>query len=300
MGCAGSLLARISHSADAEVTPETPLGQTELVKFRRDSGAGVFTSALRFRLPILYGIRKWWRGDDAPIVGRALGVEHDGRPSAGECGDLSAHGAEWTSLALALASGAMPFVPSRVSAAFASGKLEEGLKAGSGRDIHASMLPAPRVVTAAVLIVDVSGFTALSVDARRRLGSEGAERFSLALSSFFSIMIDIVNDYEGDVDCFAGDAVLIVFESYGSEMCAAVPGHVLERDPGYEDGSAWDGPAGLLQATVNRAVACAKAIHTRLDGFQNEAEDPPLRLHSALAAGEVYEKLIDTPCVRAQ
>ena len=289
MGCAGSVLARMNHNAEAAAARETPHAHIELAQFREGAVAGVLDRAFRFPLQPLREFRKWWRGDNTQIVGRELGVEHDGR-SVGECGQ-SARGAEWTSLALALASGAMPFVPSRVSAAFASGKLEEGLKAGPGRGRHASMLPAPRVVTAAVLIVDVSGFTALSVDARRRLGSEGAERFSLALSSFFSIMIDTVNDYEGDVDCFAGDAVLIVFESYGSETsAAAVPGQV-HHDSLHEPGSAWDRAAGLLQATVNRAVACAKAIHTRLDGFRNEAEDPPLRMHSALAAGEQ----IDTP-----
>jgi hypothetical protein len=27
-------------------------------------------------------------------------------------------------------------------------------------------------------------------------------------------------------------------------------------------------------------------VHHRLDGFRNEPEDPPLRMHSALAAGD--------------
>eukprot|EP00873_Tetraselmis_striata_P009423 jgi/Tetstr1/429687/TSEL_019583.t1 len=59
----------------------------------------------------------------------------------------------------------MPYVPARVAAAFAAGRLTK-----------------PRAVRAALLILDVSGFTRLSEEARRRLGSEGVERFSLALS----------------------------------------------------------------------------------------------------------------------
>ena len=209
---------------------------------------------------------------------------------------------EWTSRALALASAVTPFVPARVSAAFASGKLER-MRSAADRITDPPKSSSPRVVTAALLIVDVSGFTALSEDAKRRLGSEGVETFSLALSTFFSIMIDLVNDYNGDVDCFAGDAVLIVFEPIdGSELTdggaavlhatADLPGSVggttthaaeLEKEePGPE-------APGCLRAPVNRAVACAQAIHAHLDGFRNEVEDPPLRMHSALAAGEKFK-----------
>ena len=158
-------------------------------------------------------------------------------------------------------------------------------------------------MTAALLIVDVSGFTALSEDAKRRLGSEGVETFSLALSTFFSIMIDLVNDYNGDVDCFAGDAVLIVFEPIdGSELTdgGAAVLHATADLPGSVGGTTTHaaelekeepGPEApeCLRAPVNRAVACAQAIHAHLDGFRNEVEDPPLRMHSALAAGEKFK-----------
>jgi class 3 adenylate cyclase len=137
-----------------------------------------------------------------------------------------------------------------------------------------------------LLIVDVSGFTALSEEARRRLGSEGVERFSLAISAFFALMMRLIIQFEGDVDCFAGDAVLVVFEAKDDRFprksgeCPSQGGsHVLS-----ESTASQCGDVGLEEA-MRRALECAMAVHSRLDGFRYEPEDPPLRMHSALAAG---------------
>jgi len=181
---------------------------------------------------------------------------------------------EWQERATNLALATVPFLPARVSNAFAEGRL----KRGPPHDLNSAdcisslapsvVSPSPVTVQACLLMVDISGFTALSEDARRRLGSEGVESFSLSLSAFFSVMIDTIARYEGDVDCFAGDAVLIVF---------------VPRSAPVEDGNCQEG----LQEAVRRALECAKKIHDRLDGFRQEADDPPLSMHSALASGDL-------------
>lgn len=189
------------------------------------------------------------------------------RPVTGAVSGDEEEGAQWREKAVALAAVVVPFVPVRVCTAFATGFLrrptgtaEDEHRSGRAADSRQLASPMPRVMPrTAVLILDVSGFTALSEDANQRLGSEGVERFSLAMSSFFAVMIELIAAHDGDVDCFAGDAVLVVFQDTGN--------------------------VGISEA-VHRALSCAKAVHVRLDGFRHEPEDPPLSLHSALAAGE--------------
>eukprot|EP00873_Tetraselmis_striata_P026005 jgi/Tetstr1/446269/TSEL_033813.t1 len=171
----------------------------------------------------------------------------------------------WKSAASALARTVLPFVPERVAAAFAEGRLAGPV--GSRRDSedevrHRASSVQSKGVTGVLLILDISGFTRLSQDSQRRLGSEGVERFSLAISAFFSVMLPLIVKFRGDVDCFAGDAVLVVFESEAGRTAEC----------------------GLSEAAC-RALMCTQALHARLDGFQHEPEDPPLRVHSALAAG---------------
>lgn len=165
-----------------------------------------------------------------------------------------------------------PFVPQRVLRAFATGSLGDSSNCGRRGEgtlprVGAGSRAPPRHIAAAVLLVDVSGFTWLSEQARRRASSDGAEHFVLALSAFFSAITRLTGAMGGDVDCFAGDALLVVFERLPEEEGA-------------------DGEPHLLHA-AQRALACARTIHQRLDGFRYGPGDPPLRLHSALSVGEL-------------
>ena len=60
--------------------------------------------------------------------------------------------------------------------------------------------------------VDVSGFTRLS-ETFSSLGTEGCEEFSLVMSRFLATMCKIIQEHGGDIDCFAGDALLVAFSS---------------------------------------------------------------------------------------
>ena len=180
--------------------------------------------------------------------------------------------------AKAVAFAVTPFLPARVSTAFAAGVGRSG--------------SAPRRSQAALLIVDVSGFTSLSEDAQKRYGSEGVEHFSLAISRFFAVMMELIVSFQGDVDCFAGDAVLIVFEprkdadpllahdGVEADRGFIQPGVVSRFEPRCETSQ-----SQLLEATVRRALECAKAIHAELEGFRDDPQDHPLSMHSGLAAG---------------
>jgi class 3 adenylate cyclase/tetratricopeptide (TPR) repeat protein len=65
--------------------------------------------------------------------------------------------------------------------------------------------------SAAVLFVDISGFTALTENFAA-LGPSGAEDISTVLNNFYGQWIRIIKKYNGDVIKFAGDALLVIWQ----------------------------------------------------------------------------------------
>lgn len=64
---------------------------------------------------------------------------------------------------------------------------------------------------AAVLFVDISGFTALTEEFVAR-GPSGAEDISSILNDFYSQWIQIIKKYGGDIVKFAGDGLLVIWQ----------------------------------------------------------------------------------------
>ncbi|MFN8413483.1 MAG: adenylate/guanylate cyclase domain-containing protein [Anaerolineales bacterium] len=64
---------------------------------------------------------------------------------------------------------------------------------------------------AAVLFVDISGFTALT-EKFAALGPSGAEDISAILNNFYGKWIDIIKSYGGDIIKFAGDGLLVIWQ----------------------------------------------------------------------------------------
>ena len=65
-------------------------------------------------------------------------------------------------------------------------------------------------MTAALLFIDISGFTPLSA----RLGAQGSvgiERLSKILNAYFSEQIALVSQHGGDIIKFAGDALMALW-----------------------------------------------------------------------------------------
>lgn len=134
--------------------------------------------------------------------------------------------------------------------------------------------PEPAALQAAVLLVDVSGFTTLS-ELYSSQGPAGCEEFSLLIGELFEKLTVVIEFFGGDIDCFAGDAVLVVFPVQTDLL------------PGRADKAADNRRAATAAATL-QALRCAEVVENRLSGFQKAPGDPPLTVHSALAVGTIH------------
>lgn len=81
---------------------------------------------------------------------------------------------------------------------------------------HAQELHSGAKVEQALLLADVTGFTALS-ERLSRIGREGAEEVTGIINSYFASLIKIVHNYGGDVVYFGGDAFSAGFEAVKEE-----------------------------------------------------------------------------------
>ena len=70
--------------------------------------------------------------------------------------------------------------------------------------------PPHRQVLGSLVSADISGFTALS-ERLAGYGREGAEELTVLLNQCFGGMIEIIDDFGGDVLKFGGDALLVLF-----------------------------------------------------------------------------------------
>lgn len=91
----------------------------------------------------------------------------------------------------------------------------------------------------------------------------------------------ILEQYGGDIDCFAGDAVLVVFQERAGS--------------GKKTGN-------TLADAVRQALECARAVVRSLPGFRASPGDTPLQIHAGLSAGELHSVICSkyyTPLSRA-
>ena len=117
-------------------------------------------------------------------------------------------------------------------------------------------------MTGALLLADISGFTAITERLAER-GPGGAEELRLLLDGAFQPLLELIAGTGGDVLKFAGDALLACWP--------APPG-----DPGQRG----------LAAAAAEAAGCAHAMQAAL-GRYAAAERLPLALRIGVGAGEV-------------
>ncbi len=109
---------------------------------------------------------------------------------------------------------------------------------------------------AALLFADVSGFTAMS-ESLARVGKEGAEELTRVLNDYFTVMIEQVEHYDGQVIKFGGDAITCAFLKRAGE------------------------PPAIL-----RACACALAMQEGMDQFRAvETRGGAFALHMKIGIG---------------
>ncbi|MGH8516173.1 MAG: hypothetical protein ACREUE_01810, partial [Panacagrimonas sp.] len=90
------------------------------------------------------------------------------------------------------------------------------------RDLGAADTGLPRgsTFTAAVLFADISGFTTLAARMAER-GAAGTEELTRHHNGCFEVMLRLVSASGGDVEKFAGDAMIAVFRVAAGEADAA-------------------------------------------------------------------------------
>ena len=116
---------------------------------------------------------------------------------------------------------------------------------------HADRYPA------ALLLVDISGFTALTAAAVQR-GPAGTEQLSRSLNTYLGQIIDLIAEHGGDISKIVGDALLPVWPAVDEDLAIA----------------------------TRRAAMCGQAIAASFGEFEVEGE-LRLSLKIGLCAGEV-------------
>lgn len=114
-------------------------------------------------------------------------------------------------------------------------------------------------IRAVVAFLDVSGFTPMTEKLSER-GPEGAEVICAILSEYFTLLMELLCAYGGDVNKFAGDALLVSFRLPDEEA--------PERD------------LPIALSAVQCAMQCASLVFER-QGF-------PLRLKATLGVGRAF------------
>ncbi|MDQ5850796.1 MAG: AAA family ATPase, partial [Chloroflexota bacterium] len=125
------------------------------------------------------------------------------------------------------------------------------------RDPRPIELPTAERFPAAVLLADISGFTALTERLVQR-GPTGVEDLSRILNASFGQLIDLVTEHGGDIVKLAGDALLALWPAANSDLSAA----------------------------TRRAAQCAVAVQAAFHHAE-PAEHVRLSLHIGIGAGEV-------------
>jgi len=132
--------------------------------------------------------------------------------------------------------------------------------------------PVAEEMQAAILFADISGFTLLTEKMVER-GPTGVETLARILNEYFGQLIDIINEFGGDVVKFAGDAVIAVWPIVSDDISASGSGTVAPVSR-----------ADQWQWTM-RATECAVSIRQRLSNYQ--VEDASLYLKLAVSAGKI-------------
>lgn len=130
--------------------------------------------------------------------------------------------------------------------------------------VEGNMRPSMTIFHGSVVIADVTGFTKLTENLSKK-GTSGVELLTKCINSFFSKVIDLVLQFEGDVIKFAGDSLIIAFYPNDAELAVS------------ED-------EGLTEATL-RGLQCACQLSSTLGKVQ------------MLPNGEVIP-IINTDCNR--
>ena len=119
-----------------------------------------------------------------------------------------------------------------------------------------------RTLDVAALFVDICGFTRITEELKRSV--DGSNGMAEHLNNFFALLLDVIEEYGGDVVQFSGDAVLAIWPCRSTDD---------------------------LSEQTERALSCGAQLvkATADETIQFTPTEKPIRLgvHTALGAGEV-------------
>ncbi len=116
--------------------------------------------------------------------------------------------------------------------------------------------PFTQLSQAAVLFVDISGFTALTEEFAAR-GPSGAEDISAILNDFYGQWISIITKYGGDIIKFAGDGLLVIWSGDLEKACQLAVQTALEARATLENFRAGDRSLHMRIALTAGPIALA-------------------------------------------
>jgi class 3 adenylate cyclase/tetratricopeptide (TPR) repeat protein len=137
---------------------------------------------------------------------------------------------------------------------------------------------------AAVLFVDVAGFTGMS-ESLGRTGRQGTEELTEVLNAWFGRMMEVIEAHRGVVAKFAGDAMTIVFPCAGARRSTAARQALqcaLEMQDGMRGFSAVETSAGRHALAMTAGAAFGVVLTTTVG-------DPAIRLEH-VTAGDVLAR----------
>ena len=121
--------------------------------------------------------------------------------------------------------------------------------------LTSSSVPAIQTELAAVLSIDIAGFTQIS-DLLEKEHAVGVDQLSLVLNEFFGELISVVEQHGGELVSIQGDGTL----------------------------AAWVAPEGKLPDAVEQAARCGLALSRKLDKHRG-VRGSPLRVRIGLGCG---------------
>jgi len=131
----------------------------------------------------------------------------------------------------------------------------------------------------AAVVLDASGFSKLTEQVTQK--TNGAEQLSQCLTDFFSPLIELINDYRGDVIKFSSDSLMVYFpdadDTKSPQYNRIVPPHGTYGLP----------DLGPMPTAVLRASACSIEIHKRLHEFDTGVDNIKLCLRIGVGCGIV-------------
>eukprot|EP00457_Paulinella_chromatophora_P000759 gb/GEZN01000759.1/.p1 GENE.gb/GEZN01000759.1/~~gb/GEZN01000759.1/.p1 ORF type:complete len:687 (+),score=139.80 gb/GEZN01000759.1/:193-2253(+) len=140
---------------------------------------------------------------------------------------------------------------------------------------------------AAVLFVDISGFTALTEKLGEQ-GMAGIDTLDQVLNAYFGLMGDVVSAFGGDIVKYAGDAILILFKPTKQEQADALKESIAAQAQLPESALKEElkDKRPLLKCLL-RTIECASLLFGQYNEFQ-ATDEISLTLHAAISAGVLY------------